>query len=859
MLMRYYSERKPLPGLTALLTYIPPHQRDVTTSPPLSFTPRESIFTPQRLPSPPPWVTQAISNLEQGEQELQSLRDRKQAEVEEVNRDLDNAVIAAQREERRLLEKVEQDHQEAQRLLSQVKRENAAAVRVVQTLVDQQLRKIGQLKEQIQRWGLTAGESNKDQLQRYVEEATQPWEISLTLKRVSFKSSPQSKSFYLGEVDICEQSMTYHIGGCGDQGHKCALHSGKAIFSNITPCEIRKEPQPNRGGQRCSPEDNKTNGGTVRSVRKLQLSSSTENKEEFKPSKPPIPRHRGLSESSQEEEVESVCSDTLGHDLFLSIPTVPSQGESESDDFDGRYNETKRHSIVKSKRRQKALVLVSCEEPSCSIEEMDGKRNNTTCSPVTRCKGSPSRHNLVDLSSRHLTSSQICITKKKTPTESSVDSGSPPSPVGSEDSCYTYTLSAPSFKQDHYRSLSVADLSGNALPLIASDKIECRSLRKVNRMRLTSERSTSEQGQESSSDCNKNLARYDERQSRSQTRITHELGVSRRSQSLSAIDGDKSNQVKDLDGYRKDKKERADGADKEADKIGGSTALDSAYLIKQLGKQGSGRTDFNLPSGVHATVRGQLFVVDCGNARIQVTDLQKNVVQQVSPGPERSSRICNYFDVAVNSKGLIALTCAAERAVLVFSRHGRLLQTFGGTMIGSTNEDLDAPRGITVTWQDDFLVADIKRGTLTNLKLDPKTGVRLERTVITGFHRPYLVAACLTTGLMAVTERGNETGRVPCIRVLAPGWNTLRILGVCSGLGPTLTCPWGLCIDSDGDVLVADWGKQKHCVLIYPSKGVGWPLVTDNLNSPRGLALLPGGHVVVSDSLNHCIKIYRYK
>uniref|UniRef100_A0A3P8TI98 NHL repeat containing 4 n=1 Tax=Amphiprion percula TaxID=161767 RepID=A0A3P8TI98_AMPPE len=125
--------------------------------------------------------------------------------------------------------------------------------------------------------------------------------------------------------------------------------------------------------------------------------------------------------------------------------------------------------------------------------------------------------------------------------------------------------------------------------------------------------------------------------------------------------------------------------------------------------------------------------------------------------------------------------------------------------------------------------------------------------------QPYLVAACLTTGLMAVSERGNETGRVPCIRVLEPGWNTIRILGVCSGLGPVLTCPWGLCIDSDGDVLVADWGKQQHRVLIYPSKGVGWPLVTDNLSSPRGLALLPDGHVVVSDSMNHCIKIYHYK
>lgn len=868
MLMRSHSERRALLGFSALLTHSTPKERDMTSPPPRSFSPRESIFTPISLTSPPPWVTQALSNLEQGEQELQSLRERQQTEVEEVNRQLDNAMIEAQREERRLLEKVEQDHREAQRHLSQVKRENAAAVRVVQSLLDQQLRKIGQLKEQIQRWGSTAGVANKNQLQRGVAEVTQPWEISLTLKKVSFLINPGSKTLSLGEVDVREQNMTYPIGVCGVQGQKCALHSGHTAFSNITPLEIRKEPQPNKAGQKYSPEEsNKSNSGNMRVVRKLRLSSSTENEDEPKSPtlKSPIPRHRGVSESSQDEEVESVCSDTQGQDLFLAIPPVSSQGESEGDESDGRQNGAMRRSTLKGKRKQKALVLVSHDEPSCPPEETDEKSPDVAISPKTKRKSSLSRHSLVDLSTGHHPPSQHTLSKKKTSNESSMDSGSSPSPVDSEDSCYTYTVNTSingSLKQEHCCSLSTNDLSGKLHPLINGDKGEYRGIRKVNRMCLASESSTLEEGQGNGTESDRNTVSSDERQSRSKTRATQGLSLNRvcRSLSMSAIEGDKIHQIKESQQYKKDKKERVVPALRELEEEGGSTALDLSYLVKQFGKQGSGRTDFNLPSGIHATVKGQLFVVDCGNARIQVTDLQKNVVQQVSPsGSERSSRICNYFDVAVNSKGLIALTCAAERAVLVFSRHGRLLQTFGGTMIGSTNEELDAPRGVTVTRQDEFLVADIKRGTLTSLKLDPKTGARLERTVVTGYHRPYLVAACLNTGLMAVSERGNETGRVPCIRVLEPGWNTIRILGVCSGLGPVLTCPWGLIIDSDGDVLVADWGKQHHRVLLYPAKGVGWPLVTDNLSSPRGLALLPDGHMVVSDSMNHCIKIYRYK
>ncbi len=868
MLMRSHSDRRALLGFSALLTHSTPKQRDVTSPPPLSFPTRESIFTPISLTSPPPWMTQALSSLEQGEQELQSLRERQQTEVEEVNRELDNAVIEAQREERRLLEKIEQDHREAQRHLNQIKRENAAAVRVVQSLVDQQLRKIGQLKDQIQRWGSNAGGSNKNQLQRGVAEVTQPWEISLTLKRVSFLPSPGSKTLRLGELDIREQGMTYPIGVCGVQGQKCALHSGDASFSNITPLEIRKEPQPNRAGQRHSSEEsNKVNSGNMRVVRKLRLSSSKENEEELKSPtfKSPIPRHRGASESSQDEDVESVCSDTQGQDIFLAIPTVSSQGESEGDESDSQQNGIKRRSTMKGKKKQKVLVLVSSEEPSCPPEETDEKSNNMSISSKILRKGSPSRHSLTDLSTKYHPPSQHTLSKKKTSNEPSTDSGSPPSPADSQDSCYTYTVNTPvngSLKQEHCRSMSTAEFSGKIHPLINSNKVECRGIRKVNRMRLASEPLTLEQDQGNGAESDRNNMSSDERQSRSQNQVAQSLSFNSvsRSLSMSTIEGDKLNQVKESQQYDKDNTERVVPALRELEEEVSSPALDSAYLVKQFGKQGSGRTDFNLPSGIHATAKGQLFVVDCGNARIQVTDLQKNVVQQVSPsGSERSSRICNYFDVAVNSKGLIALTCAAERAVLVFSRHGRLLQTFGGTMIGFTNEELDAPRGITVTRQDEFLVADIKRGTLTSLKLDPKTGTRLERTVVSGYHRPYLVAACLSTGLMAVSERGNEAGRVPCIRVLEPGWNTIRILGVCSGLGPVLTCPWGLCIDSNGDVLVADWGKQHHRVLLYPAKGVGWPLVADNLSSPRGLALLPDGHVVVSDSMNHCIKIYRYR
>ena len=364
-------------------------------------------------------MTLALCNVEQGEKELQSLRKRQTSEVEEMNRELDNAIIEAQRQERRLLEKVEQDHREAQRCLEQVKRENAAAVRVGQSLVDRQLRKLGQLKEQVQRWGGSSGGPNKNQLQRGVAEVTQPWEISLSLKRVTFQPGTQLKDVRLGEVQVQDQNLNYPIGVCGETGKKCALHSGEMKFGDRGSFEVRKD------------FSSASNSGSMRVVRKLRLSTTEKDEPKSPVSKPPLsPRHRGASESSMDEEL-----DTHGQDLFLAIPPISSQGESEVDEPECGQTGIKKSSILKCQRTQRTLVLVPSEEPSCTPEGGRSEHSDQPqTSPKTSRGGPHPRYSLLDLSSRCARSRQS-LSPSKSPRGTSTNGGSPPSPAGSED-CY---------------------------------------------------------------------------------------------------------------------------------------------------------------------------------------------------------------------------------------------------------------------------------------------------------------------------------------------------------------------------------------------------------------------------------------
>ncbi|XP_032386163.1 uncharacterized protein LOC116698359 [Etheostoma spectabile] len=863
-------------------------------------------LSPALLPqSPPCWATQARCDLAKAEADLRRLQERHATETESVKRGVERAILGARREERRLLERVEQDHRDTQQHLEQVQRENMAATRVSQSLLDQRLRKLAQLQHQIQEMGQQSRleDGGPNQMLRDIAEFLQPWEVSVSLKKVNFKPSSQPHAVNFGDICVQEQSLCLHVGGCGPQGRLCALHSPEA------QCEDTNHQ--GAGGDKSSLGQG-WSSPTGRVARKISLStrSNRESEEEQNLSSTKICRwlpkcEQSDWESSQDDEMESASIQQQGEDAFIAAPKVHINIDTEGKQQMYRVNSNGKHNSPQNVR--KSITVVSGRKPSPSPD----RRWKHAKSEVSRClsldsqgrdrgkvsQDSNSRllrysnsavstprmiprepltsQSCLDLTSRGRPHSRLSQSSDEHSIGTYGDSGRAPSPTDSLDSSYTFIVSPPhdhsmnrgSLNYNCRLSKSAVDLTHKTRPLISGGtneqvgvwNVKCSNFNSM----LGSTSPTFSRGPRVS-DIGQTLSYPTYRSYNILQQPQKNITMAGSKQPLVA----RSLSMPVIDGFtqepKKGRRERGEPAlvELEEEVESSMTVFNhrGIHLIRKFGKQGSGRAELTLPSGIHATPQGQLYIVDCGNARVQVTDPRGNVLQQVtSPTSDGSSRRCrNYFDIAVNAKGLIALSCAAERALLVFSRHGRLLQTFGGSGLGSAKDELEAPRGVTVTRMDEFLIADIRKGTLIALKLDPKTGSRLERTVVTGFHRPYLVAACSSSGMVAVSERGNETGCVPCIKVLEPGWNTVRVLGVCAGMGPVLACPWGISIDTDGSVLVADWGEQ-HRVLLYPAEGVGWPIVTHGLSSPRGLTLLPEGQLAVSDSMHHCIKIYQYK
>ncbi len=477
MLLGSHFNRRPFPA---------------TVSQPVSSTPvrlSSSVFekhevSSQSLSSFPTWITQALCDLSQSEQELQQLREWQTAEVDKVNQGLDSAILGAQKEECYLLERVEQIHRDTQQQMQQIKRENAAAVRVGQSLVDRQLRKVGQLREQIHMWGRYPSGPNKSQLLRGVRELIQPWEISLSLKNIYFQPCQQPSNIPFGEVVVQENNLSFPVGK--PQGHKCAIHSGDLPHENHmavseqlhTPCKGAV------GGM--DKESSRTNTGTCRVVRKICISTTEENAlgEDAKLTSPK-PQHffgckRDNSESSQDEELESPGSDIRGDDLFLAIHPVSSQGESEDKWPVTGQNGVRKHS--KDNRNQRTLLTVSSKEPSCPPEDNGLKHfkgsqgfrggmlhyvNDNMPPTKSDYRGAKSSYNsYLDLSSKEATQLSQCSGELRRPS----------SPADSIDSNYTFIVRSgsscsESMKGEKKWSISTADLSARGRPLI-NGKVE---------------------------------------------------------------------------------------------------------------------------------------------------------------------------------------------------------------------------------------------------------------------------------------------------------------------------------------------------------------------------------------------------
>lgn len=583
---------------------------------------------PQSLPC---WATQAQSDLSQAEAELRCLQERHAMETESVKKGVERAISGVRREERRLLERVEQDHRDAQQRLEQVQRENIAAARVSQSLLDQRLCKLALLQQQIQQSGLDESESNHNLLLKEVAEFLQPWEISVSLKKVNFKPSSQTKAVTFGDIRVQDQNLCLHAGGCGPHGQMCALHT-QEMQNRITGPQGTGDANINQEQGWTSP--------TGRVIRKISLSTWCDPKAEEEPttSSPeihhwPTKFEQSGWESLRGDDQEFSPMEPHADQAFLSVPTILRNKDTESRELGRRMNFNGNQYSPKNPRKPLSVISRQSLSPSperrkehpklshcLSLDSQSGDKGHMDNGRPLRYGSRPSPRmttaskSCQDLSSRVRPHSCLSQSSDEHSLGTFGDSGRAPSPADSLDSSYTFIV-GPSHDDSMNRgplnynchlSKSAVDLTNKTGPFVSSGRNESVGVWRVQCSNFNS--------MASSILPSPTLRRRQKVSDRGQA-VSYPYPVSR-SLSMSVIDGSSQ---------EPERGRRERGAPPLVELEEGNSSLrvfnpTGVHLIRQFGKQGSGRSDLTLPSGVHCTPQGQLFIVDCGNARVQVCD-----------------------------------------------------------------------------------------------------------------------------------------------------------------------------------------------------------------------------------------------
>ena len=270
---------------------------------------------------------------------------------------------------------------------------------------------------------------------------------------------------------------------------------------------------------------------------------------------------------------------------------------------------------------------------------------------------------------------------------------------------------------------------------------------------------------------------------------------------------------------------------------------------------------------------------------VQVKERRLEVVGELD---SQGKTLQNPAGIAVNSKGLIAVTDCNGHCILIFNKEGRYLRKLGCK--GENAGQLSCPSGVTYLNDDEILVADelnhgIQRFNVHTgkvVKTFGKQGTREGeyrnpvsvcmdgegRVVVADFNdnRIQLFTKdgkpVLNFGDSGPGKLNHPTGcifhqnkfivsdmRKNCLKIFDCSAKFLCKIGKQGKSDGQLNCPWDLCVEKCGNhhnILVCD-RKNGRIVQFSVEGSFTGKTVTEFIQDPRGIATTPDGRILVTD------------
>ena len=225
--------------------------------------------------------------------------------------------------------------------------------------------------------------------------------------------------------------------------------------------------------------------------------------------------------------------------------------------------------------------------------------------------------------------------------------------------------------------------------------------------------------------------------------------------------------------------------------------------------------DMNAPGLITLDPKGNLFVADSGSDRILKYSPEGEFLLSWGGRGNDNGKFSKPIGIAVEGDGNILVTDSQHARVQRFTPDGEFIDMWGSHV--NIGGDLHAPRGIAIDFENNIYVTDGYPG---NTKAPPR------------------------------------------VRKFTPGGELLKSWGYEGSEEHLLMFPFGIVVDGEGKVYVAD--THNHCVQVYDSQGTHVmkletgekKIFGSGFSSPVGIALDDKKNIYFTNSSG--LRIYRF-
>ncbi|HTC21366.1 MAG TPA: NHL repeat-containing protein, partial [bacterium] len=285
-----------------------------------------------------------------------------------------------------------------------------------------------------------------------------------------------------------------------------------------------------------------------------------------------------------------------------------------------------------------------------------------------------------------------------------------------------------------------------------------------------------------------------------------------------------------------------------------TTTIPTYTFSYATGSFGAATGEFNQPCGIAVTVSGgvtTIYVADTGNSRIQVYSSSTSTWSVFAGAGSGVGQFDEPQGVALDPSGnLYATNGGTTGEVQEWNGSSwSLISTGYGTTVGK----FEGPLAVASDKNGNIFVTD--ETDLKNQEYVPGTGWSLLPTY--SYSYPSAIGL-LPSGTVLITDASKDY-----IYQSSSGaaFSIFAGTGSTSTMNGSFNFPYGLAVDSNGNVFVGDTGNSRIQILdptgAYITQfGKTGTTGTGKLNGPQGVAVDNLGGVYVSDSANNRVVVY---